>query len=512
MAAVLVGPVAQPASGSTNGPTAYEADCTTLLAAGLVAPFVVGLDINAEPDDSAPTGAAFGATGSASLTLIGPVIAGVMQQLPSATVGGSVNATIGSTDGTATGTFVYNHTFAPVPALGRQIMGVSWTSGSTALTAAAGTFQPSDVGRFVAGPAGGGINAQATITAVAVDGSGATISIATTAAAGPVNIGTGANMTFTDAAFDSGNVFTTNGTAGGQANIGVIGVTSVTLQGLIAIAFGGSQGVGTSHCLLTGFDGANNPGPAQQGAPGPILPAGTVTPLVLASGGFITQPGTTQAITPAAAAFVTLAGPATTTTAAPTTTTTVAPTTTTTVAPTTTTTVAPTTTTTVAPTTTTTVAPTTTTTTVAPTTTTTVAPTTTTTVAPTTTTQPPVTTTTVAPTTTTQPPVTTTTVAPTTTTQPPATTTTAPATTTTTTTPVAPADKDECKDGGWEDFGFRNQGQCVSFVNQQTPPPLLTRLIDNVRGESTAGNALLALGVGFGLFLLGMVVPSRRRF
>lgn len=28
-----------------------------------------------------------------------------------------------------------------------------------------------------------------------------------------------------------------------------------------------------------------------------------------------------------------------------------------------------------------------------------------------------------------------------------------------------PIDKDECKDGGWQDFGFRNQGQCVRFVN-----------------------------------------------
>lgn len=27
-----------------------------------------------------------------------------------------------------------------------------------------------------------------------------------------------------------------------------------------------------------------------------------------------------------------------------------------------------------------------------------------------------------------------------------------------------PATKDECKDGGWEAFGFRNQGQCVRFV------------------------------------------------
>lgn len=28
-----------------------------------------------------------------------------------------------------------------------------------------------------------------------------------------------------------------------------------------------------------------------------------------------------------------------------------------------------------------------------------------------------------------------------------------------------PTDKDECKQGGWEDFGFRNQGQCIRYVN-----------------------------------------------
>ena len=29
---------------------------------------------------------------------------------------------------------------------------------------------------------------------------------------------------------------------------------------------------------------------------------------------------------------------------------------------------------------------------------------------------------------------------------------------------TSPGTKDECKDGGWENFGFSNQGQCVRFV------------------------------------------------
>ena len=144
------------------------------------------------------------------------------------------------------------------------------------------------------------------------------------------------------------------------------------------------------------------------------------------------------------------------------------------------------------------------------TTTTTVGPTTTTTAAPTTTTTTvgPTTTTTAAPTTTT------TTAAPTTTTTvPPATTTTVASTTTTTSPVVTPTAKDECKKGGWEEFGFRNQGQCIEFVNQSTPPTasLQARLVRAVRPETSNANTLLALVLGFGLFAVGLVIPVRRR-
>ncbi|MDQ4134218.1 MAG: hypothetical protein M3179_13700 [Actinomycetota bacterium] len=82
---------------------------------------------------------------------------------------------------------------------------------------------------------------------------------------------------------------------------------------------------------------------------------------------------------------------------------------------------------------------------VAPTTTTGATTTTTTGATTTTTTGATTTTTTVAPTTTTV-------VAPTTTTSRPG---------------NMPTNKDQCKNGGYAAFGFRNQGQCVSFVNQQ---------------------------------------------
>jgi len=30
--------------------------------------------------------------------------------------------------------------------------------------------------------------------------------------------------------------------------------------------------------------------------------------------------------------------------------------------------------------------------------------------------------------------------------------------------PAGPQTKDDCKDGGWADYGFKNQGQCVRFI------------------------------------------------
>mgnify|MGYP001256357999 CR=1 FL=1 len=33
--------------------------------------------------------------------------------------------------------------------------------------------------------------------------------------------------------------------------------------------------------------------------------------------------------------------------------------------------------------------------------------------------------------------------------------------------PVREITKDDCKHGGWRELGFRNQGQCIRFVNEQ---------------------------------------------
>ena len=73
--------------------------------------------------------------------MIAPVVAGGEQSVLggiTTMLGVSTDFVIGSTDGTATGTFHYTHTFAPVPvgtpgSAGRQITAVTYTSGSTTL-------------------------------------------------------------------------------------------------------------------------------------------------------------------------------------------------------------------------------------------------------------------------------------------------------------------------------------------------------------------------------------------
>jgi hypothetical protein len=35
--------------------------------------------------------------------------------------------------------------------------------------------------------------------------------------------------------------------------------------------------------------------------------------------------------------------------------------------------------------------------------------------------------------------------------------------------PPLPNSKEQCKDGGWQQFDFKNQGQCVAFVNREAP-------------------------------------------
>jgi hypothetical protein len=299
-----------PAGNPTSPAVTYESDCTSALQAGVAAPFITGTVINTTTDTAAPTGVSFGVAGAVSQTLAGPVIAGLEGALAPATIGLGVTETFGSEDGHATGTSTYTHTFAAVASPGGTVAGVTFASGATTLT-----------GNFAAVPAnaslsGTGIPASAVSTAAGTATS-ISISVATTAASAGETVGWAplAGLTFTDAAFaTSPTAFTTAGTNGETAGIGIISSTNFTVvTPAISVAFGAASGVGANNCLVTGWQSATQPGPPQTGGAtppdetAPAFPFGTTTALVLATGGFITQPGTTQAITLQPGAFVNLA-------------------------------------------------------------------------------------------------------------------------------------------------------------------------------------------------------------
>ena len=197
-----------------------------------------------------------------SATLVGPLIAGLEAALAPANVTLSAGSVaIGSTDGTATGgPYVFSPSTAdlggPQAASGRQITAVTYSSGSSTLN---GNFATGDVGKFVANSATSpdtGLGSTNVITSVN-PGVSATISGTTTAAntsGGGATIGTGSTMTFTDPSVSTGNIFTTNGTLGGQSNIGLVGAGSFTLTATVTLAFGGTDGVGSTNCVLTGWD------------------------------------------------------------------------------------------------------------------------------------------------------------------------------------------------------------------------------------------------------------------
>ncbi len=307
---VGAGFTALPASAGINANTNYEFDCTTSLSPGTVAPFLVTTNLNASPDPSFPTGATFGAAGAISETLQGGFIAGFAQQgvLTPAGVGLQVSdLTLSSTDGTATGSYSYNHTFAQTAPTVVDSVAATWT-GTNVLS---GNFLAGDVGMGVASHGSTGFPSDGSTIVAVNPGVSATLLDPTTAP-GSGTVTVYAPMTFTDAGVSTGNVYTTNGTNGGHANIGATSVSTFTVAIALSLPFGGAPGVGTSNCLETGYQDAAGtlPGPVQTGASSPGFPPQTLggpgTLLVAASGGFVSQPGTSTKITPPAAAFVSL--------------------------------------------------------------------------------------------------------------------------------------------------------------------------------------------------------------
>jgi hypothetical protein len=261
-----------PAGNPTSPAVSYELDCAgTGAAAGSTAPFIASTVINTTTNSGAPTGTAFGAVGPAggaiSLVMSGAVVAPLNAALNPPTVGLQGDLTLGSTDGSATGTYAYTSPSMTQPNPGGQLTGVTYSSGSNQLT---GGFTAADIGQIVAGsptasPPGAGIpNGSVIINVVAGVATINTVTTGPNTAGGTtVGLAPAAGITFTDPnALATGNVFTTNGVTGHTARIGVIGASQFTLTATLAISF--------TPCSPSGWFGATPVG-------SPLLPQGTLT-------------------------------------------------------------------------------------------------------------------------------------------------------------------------------------------------------------------------------------------
>ena len=272
------------AGATSSGAITYEADCTTGLFAGDVAPFVTSLDGNTTVDSAAATGAKFGFNGTATTVIVGAFVANIFANgVGSNPMTLQWNETLGSSNGTATGTYAFKTpTLSQNDGGGVTASNITWLNDSTTLN---GNFSKAAVGDAVASTQAG-LAQTATITAINGTTS-ATINLPTTAAAtkgDAASVGWGVTTTFTDTKLATGNAFTTKGTAGGTSSIGLVSATQFTAFGFLQ--FGGKTGNGSSNCLLTGYDASNAPGPGQTGGvsppleTAPVLPAGSTTPLV----------------------------------------------------------------------------------------------------------------------------------------------------------------------------------------------------------------------------------------
>jgi len=275
-----------PTGNPTSPAVSYEADCVgTGSATGEVAPFISSTVIDTTTTTAKPRGTTFGVSGVVSQDLSGAFVAGLVQGLQTATGGFKstitlkVAETFGSTDGHASGTYAYTHQFGK-EAMTAGAKKVTYAAGATTLTVAGYEGSAPKVDDLVSGK---GITAGTAIRAVT--GTTITLSAATTTAETTKSVAwaTHAGVLFTTAAFSSGSVFTTNGTARTTtAGIGITSVKEFVIGGeIVTLTFGGTAGKGAATCLETGYTAAGVAGPGQTKAgTKPLYPAGTTTPLV----------------------------------------------------------------------------------------------------------------------------------------------------------------------------------------------------------------------------------------
>jgi hypothetical protein len=278
------------AAAVTDGQVSYEADCTTSFESGVVAPFATALDGDTSVDTADPTGATFGFSGTSSTELVGPFIANLF-----ANGVGKNRLTlqwiedIGPTDANSTGSYKYTSPVVSEPDGGGEVSGiVSWAKGATTLTIpATDSWGSLAVGDSVASTTAG---LASTATVKTISGPDVTISAPTTAKASKVSVGFGVNTVFTDSTLNTGDTaFTTTGTTGETAGVGVTNAISFAVGAALTLTFGGATGDGSSNCLETGYTAGGTAGPAQTCgltpacSTSPAFPAGTTTALLSVS-------------------------------------------------------------------------------------------------------------------------------------------------------------------------------------------------------------------------------------
>ena len=182
------------------------------------------------------------------------MVAGLRAALGPSTVGLNVAETFGSTDGHATGTFAYSNSFAQIPIPGsldhRSDVGQRFDDAARELPgvpagqAISGGLAPGHHRDFRDDVARDGDEHHHQRSDDRREWRPATV--ATAPATG---------ISFTDAAFATpATAFTTAGTNGGTAGIGITSTTSFTITtNLLSVTFGGAPGVGLSNCLETGW-------------------------------------------------------------------------------------------------------------------------------------------------------------------------------------------------------------------------------------------------------------------
>jgi len=292
MTGTMVGAVgfnALPAGASPN-PVLSEFDCQGSTPVGVedvpIVAGTVGATVNINP--SYPTGSGLSVSGEGIVVVPGPINAGLFGAFgPESISLTGVTASIGSTDGSATGgPYTWSPTFTAVTPAGGRVSDATAASGASVITSASDGFTAAAVGQSVAGDeltgSSADINPASVIVAVGAGGSSITLSTPTLGALSGATIAFAGSGEYTGA-FSTGAIFTAAGSSGGASNFGITALGGGVVAGG-DLSFGDQSG--SDQCFLTGYDASGTAATNGLGTAGaPLLPlpgyeAAGITPLV----------------------------------------------------------------------------------------------------------------------------------------------------------------------------------------------------------------------------------------